>query len=102
MAMEMTIEEWETRQEPVITPFEVTDKLEWPALFARMTDIDQWILDVDQLMYMNPMCHKTNIEASLQMDRIMEEMKGLAKELGLTFVREGKIFYADLEGDWPA
>lgn len=98
VAMDLTIEELETRQEPVITPFEMTEKLSWPALFSRMTDIDQWILDVDQVMSINPLSHKTNIEASLQMDRIMEEMKGLAKELGLTFVLEGKVVYADLEG----
>ena len=98
VAMDLTIEELETRQEPVITPFEMTEKLSWPALFSRMTDIDQWILDVDQVMSMNPLSHKTNIEASLQMDRIMEEMKGLAKELGFTFVLEGKVVYADLEG----
>ena len=98
MAMEMTIEEWETKLEPVITPFEMTEKISWPALFARVTDFDQVILDIDQHMSMNPLPHKTNIEASLQMDRIIEEMKGLAKELGLTFVLEGKVFYADLEG----
>lgn len=94
-----TVEEWETRQEPVITPFEVTDKLEWPELFSKMKDVDQWILDVDQLMSMNPMSHKTNIEASLQMDRIMEEMKGLAKELGVVFTLEGRIVYADIESN---
>lgn len=97
MAMEMTIEEWETRQEPVITPFEVTDKLEWPELFSKMKDVDQWILDVDQLMYMNPMSHKTNIEANIQMDRIMEEMKVLAKELGVVFTLEGRFVHADIE-----